>query len=602
MKYKILLFLIVILAAVFRFHGLNWDQGEHLHPDERAIVMYTLQLQFPSSISQFFSIQSPWNPHFFAYGSLPLYLLKLTSMLFTNLAPYLTTYDGINLLGRAISATFDLITIIFIYLLGKTLKGYKEGLMAAFFYSISVFPIQTSHFYAVDTLLTCFITITIYLLIKFYANPSLLKAILIGTSIAFAMATKISATVIGVSVIITLLADFFLLIANHPFHPKKWLYHLPNFIFNLCKYSLSIVITLLVVYFILEPYAFIDFNDFINQTLQQDAMTTNAFTFPYTLQYVGIPPYFYEIKNIFLWGLGPLLAILAFTGTLYVTYISLLKIVFQSEKPYKYNLSSNERVLWANELIILIFFWVYFFIVGKFAIGFMRYMLPLYPLLCLFAAIFLQHLIDILKYKYVKKIHKSIFLTVQIIIFILFLVWPISFIQIYSQPNTRVQATEYINQNIPVGTGIAVEHWDDELPLGTASNYQMQTLPLYDPDTQQKWISIINQLQQVQYLVIASNRLYIPIQNLGSCKKYPFPHCYPVASIYYKNLFAGKPLLQNTPYANTPGARNLVFKEIKQFLVTPQIPILNIPINDQSADESFTVYDHPKVMIFKKVS
>ena len=28
---------------------------------------------------------------------------------------------------------------------------------------------------------------------------------------------------------------------------------------------------------------------------------------------------------------------------------------------------------------------------------------------------------------------------------------------------------------------------------------------------------------------------------------------------------------------------------------------LNIAIDDQSADESFTVYDHPKVMIFKKV-
>ena len=36
---KRLLILILILAAILRFTGINWDQGYHLHPDERAIVM-----------------------------------------------------------------------------------------------------------------------------------------------------------------------------------------------------------------------------------------------------------------------------------------------------------------------------------------------------------------------------------------------------------------------------------------------------------------------------------------------------------------------------------------------------------------------------------
>ena len=310
-------------------------------------------------------------------------------------------------------------------------------------------------------------------------------------------------------------------------------------------------------------------------------MTKDAFTFPYTLQYVGIIPYWYELKNIFLWGLGPLLAIISFLGVLYGTVIAITKHTKQEK--------------WAQELIILIFFWAYFLTVGKFAIGFMRYMLPLYPLFCLFGAIFIYQLITHLtKNSFIRNAY-------YIILSMLLLVWPLSFMHIYSQLNTRVQASNYINQIIPPGKTLAVEHWDDGLPLATQPHYLMQTLALYDQDTPEKWEKIVGQLQHTDYIIIASNRLYVPIQKLADCNIYPQPHCYPIGSVYYKNLFNGKPILQNTSFSSLPGANQLIFRQIAQFSVSPQIPILNIPINDQKADESFTVYEHPKIMIFKKI-
>jgi hypothetical protein len=181
------------------------------------------------------------------------------------------------------------------------------------------------------------------------------------------------------------------------------------------------------------------------------------------------------------------------------------------------------------------------------------------------------------------------------------LIWPLSFTHIYSQPNTRVLASNYINQTIPSGKALAVEHWDDGLPLATQSHYSMETLALYDQDTPGKWEKIVEQLQHTDYIIIASNRLYVPIQKLADCNKYPQPHCYPIGNIYYKNLFNGKPILQNTPFSNLPGVNQLIFRQVAQFSISPQIPILNIPIDDQKADESFTVYDHPKIEIFKKI-
>ena len=63
---NIILILVIFVSAIFRIQGINWDQGNHLHPDERAIIMATLPLSFPSSIDEFLSPDSPLNPHFFS--------------------------------------------------------------------------------------------------------------------------------------------------------------------------------------------------------------------------------------------------------------------------------------------------------------------------------------------------------------------------------------------------------------------------------------------------------------------------------------------------------------------------------------------------------
>lgn len=560
----------------FRTYNLNWDQGYHQHPDERAIVMTVSALKFPSSFANFFSPESSWNPHFFAYGSLPFYLLRMTGDLIGYFDQAFAYYDKINLVGRVISAIADIGTLLLIYLFGKKLFNRTVGVLGAFLYAISVLPIQLSHFYAVDTLLTFFIILTLYSLIRFYENPTIVRSLTLGLFFGAALATKISATVLLAAIGSALTADFLLIFIKAPHKPTHWFPHLPRFLKDLISDGIVLALTTVGAFIFFAPYAAIDFNNFWRQTIEQSHMTKSAFTFPYTLQYVGKAPYIYELKNIFFWGLGPAQATLAFLGALYFTFLASRKYIHLGNN----HDSSEVEKRRAKEIILVVFFWTYFFVVGKFAIGFMRYMLPLYPLLCLFAAVFIYRLHYLVR-QYIKT---KLFFIFHFSFLILILVWPLSFMSIYDKPNTRTTATQWIHKNIPDGSTLALEHWDDALPIKGIEKYKIKSLSLYDPDTQEKWNRINQQLVQTDYIIIASNRLSTPLQKLTNCEKLPPDRCYKKTAEYYKKLFNGA----------------LGFAKTAEFTNYPTFPFTNLQVNDQNADESFTVYDHPKIIIFKR--
>lgn len=608
MKQFVLIF-IIFIAAIFRLYGLNWDQGHHLHPDERAIVMFTTPLSFPSSIKEFMSETSPWNPHFFAYGSFPIYLLKIVGNLASTFNPLYLTYGKINLVGRFSSAIFDIGTLIVLFLLGKKLFNSKIALLGAFFYGVSILPIQLSHFYAVDTILTFLVLSTLYQSIRLYEKPTISKSLLVGFFFGLSLATKISAIALLSAIGAVLIVDLLLIFLKNPHRPHVWLPHLPKFLKRLFADGLIITFITIITFILFEPYALLDSKTFWLHNMQQRQMTYDAFTFPYTLQYVGKIPYLYELKNIFLWGQGPILATLSFLGVIYVTFRLICKHLGwwnggrSPSSPAGQawegkDLDSSEvDKKWGQEIILLTFFVTYFLIVGKFAIGFMRYLLPIYPLLCLFGAVFFLRLMSFrasrasreISFNHlwnIRSLH-ALCLVGMTIVIILVLLWPLSFMHIYTKPNTRVLASQWIYQNIPSNSIIAREHWDDGMPIGGNISYQTLELPIYEMQNPLTENQIYQMVQQADYIIIASNRLYTPLQRISkNCENWnlPLERCSHNANRYYEKLFNG----------------GLGFVKVAEFAAYPTIPILDIPINDETADESFTVYDHPKVMIFKK--
>jgi hypothetical protein len=538
---KIVLLLILLLGGTLRFYGVNWDQGTHLHPDERAIIMAVERLhwpQTPAEKSAIFTHESTLNPKFFAYGNFPFYMLKILGNIFGIYEPRFAHYDLINILGRVVSGAFELGTIWMVYRIGRRMGSLRLALWGAFLYSISVLPIQLAHFFAVDTILTFFIVSAIHSAIAFAQDNKIKWVIGMGLYLGLAMASKISA-------VILLLPISFILVG------KLW--RIP---FTLLKRIIVVGIMAGIIFIVSEPFAILDFSLFKRQMLEQQAMTKSAFTFPYTLQYVGKIPYWHEFKNIFLWGLGPIQAGICILGTIWLSVSSIKK---------------KQLGIFA----MLAFLWIYFGVVGKFAIGFIRYLLPIYPILALGGA----YLLDKINIKHKKNKYLVVGLG------ILFLVWPFSFISIYSEPNSRTTASAWIYANIPVGSKIGQEHWDDGIPVGGPNHYEYMELPMYEPDSMPaKWQKINKVLDEADYIIIGSNRLYVPLMKMTNCSKLPPDRCYTKTAEYYRKLFA----------------EELDFKKIAEFWVLPKIPFTNIQINDFSADETFTVYDHTRIMIFKR--
>jgi hypothetical protein len=124
-------------------------------------------------------------------------------------------------------------------------------------------------------------------------------------------------------------------------------------------------------------------------------------------------------------------------------------------------------------------------------------------------------------------------------------------------------------------------------------------LEMYYDDNADKLERFVNTLAQGDYIFVTSNRQWASVTRI--------PERFPLTTEYYR-LLLGCPAGQDVIWCYNvakPGQfqGKLGYELVKVF---ESYPTLEIPrlfkweINDQFAEEAFTVYDHPKVLIFRK--
>ncbi|HEX5499496.1 MAG TPA: hypothetical protein VFX03_09725, partial [Thermomicrobiales bacterium] len=124
---------VLVAALGLRLYGLNWDDGRDLHPDElfiaKIVLIDRIHLDWPPDLGQLLDpAKSGLNPRSadpktgqyreFAYGALPLWVTDAIGWgLSTATGVDWNGPDRIYLVGRVLSALFDVGTVFLVFVL-----------------------------------------------------------------------------------------------------------------------------------------------------------------------------------------------------------------------------------------------------------------------------------------------------------------------------------------------------------------------------------------------------------------------------------------------------------------------------------------------------
>jgi 4-amino-4-deoxy-L-arabinose transferase-like glycosyltransferase len=527
-RFRSLLVTLFLAALAVRLFGLNWDSGHWFHPDERRIAEAVQQIHLrPLQL----------DPKFFAYGSFPFYVTRAVQGAVSLAVPSLEDYRGSILVGRGVSALWGALTVALLALLGRRLYGERTGLLAGLLLSAAVLHLQNSHFATNDVPLTFLVLLALSLLIRAGDSGSARDFGLAGLVMGLAAATKVSALPLVLP----------LLVATWAFRPGETVGR------RLRLAGLAIAAT--VAGFALgEPYALLDFRAFSHDVLEQSRMVRAAGELAYTTQYVGTPKVLYELREHLFWGLGPFLGLAGLWGAL---------------RTYRF----RSRRVSAPEWVLLSFALPFFAVTASFDVKFLRYLLPLYPLVCLWAARWLSEAGEdevAAPPRPGRRILRGAVVGATVL-------YAASFLAIYTRPHTAVAASRWFYANVAKGSAVLSQDWDEGFPFDldgrSAGEYRITNFSFYEPDTPEKVRKLAGSLCISEVAVFQTKRLYGAITQA--------PGKYPRTDQFFRLLFAG----------------DLGFQLEKEVVSRPGF--FGQGLLDELADESFSVYDHPKVVVFR---
>jgi 4-amino-4-deoxy-L-arabinose transferase-like glycosyltransferase len=566
-----LLLLVVVLAGwALRLYGLDWDQGFGVHPDERYITWVASSLHFPGELQDWRPIRNGLNPYTwladgqspqaraFSYGHLPLYLLFLMS-----------GGDGdearLALVGRVLAALADTATLALTFALGRTLYGPATGVLAAALVALTVMHLQLAHFATFDTALTCFVVATLLFAARFARHGRRRDAMAAGLCLGLAVGSKFSAVLLLLPLLMA--------------HALRWERFSRR---SVGMFGLSLCVALLA-FGLTNPFALLQPGACVENLGVQAAMLRGDEAFPFTRQYHDTWPWLYPIEQQLRWGMGLPLGLVAFGGLGHALV-----------RAWRHPPGAQEWVPLAWALI-------YFGFTGSLYVKFVRYMLPLSPVLAIYGARLLLG-----RAGWVKRGGLVALVVLPTLLYAL------AFLNVYGGEHPWLGLSRWIYAHVPPGATIAYEAWDHRLPLTLQQagvlrwpdEFQQAALDPFAPDSAAKLGAWLEQLAASDYVLIASNRLY------GSTARWPAR--YPLMRRYYECLFGGtlgyrlvalpdverQPRLGPLAWVSDPfGAAGLPSP-----LPTEWERPAPLTLRLGRADESLTVYDHPRPLLFENVA
>ena len=596
----------LLLSALFVWTSttqLNWGLPYPMHPDERnmAVAVERLTCAFPSGSFPVW-IRSCMNPEFFAYGQLPLYL-AFFGVAVTHSVQMISTVPVSFLEAtfalRVISVIASGITTILIAYISQMLyfrmfpKSSKKSLAYVSYFSALLFiflpfRIQFAHFGTTESLLMCFYTALIFFSFKLINAKKARKIVIVlGIIAGLSLASKLTSVIfLPVPLLAIVLTEF----------RKK---------IRIVFFSSLFLITSATFFVLSSPHTFISWTDFMSAFSYESAVGFGKFIPNYTKQFVDSIPFIFQSILIFPIALG----LIPFLS-------SVIGFIILPWKKKEFNLLRFATILYLFSQASIFAKWT-------------RFMAPIFPLMSVFSILCILFIVHAVKLRcknkksklHIKNQNKINFGFFNIIIcyiafciLIISIIIPgISYLSIYQSPDVRFQASEWIFKNVPSGSHILAETANVvDVPIlppymKPPSPFPSYTYTSFDYYNLDQTISIqydlAMELTKADYIIIPSRRVLFNYTCIypeesstwevfrsgayesGRCER--LKSTYPILNQYYEKLFDG----------------SLGFKQVAEFSSYPRIELFGkilAEFPDEGAEETWSVFDHPVIRIFKK--
>lgn len=488
---------ILAAAAILRYWGLGHGIPYAVNVDEPEIVERALNMMRSGSL----------NPHgFFDYPGLSIYLQFAVSVVHF-LAGAITghwnslgqvTIPSFYWWGRAFTATVGVATV-FVLFLAAMRWGNRHALLAGGLLAVMPLHVTYSHYVLTDTPLGFFTAVTLLLSLVAHERNTTRAFVWAGAAAGFAASVKYNG---GIAILMPIVA----ILMARPDRSSK------------VVRILLVGAASLVAFLATAPYTVLDLPGFLNGF--------GRLAGEYRNNVVAEPVWLLYIKHLRLTFGMPAL-VLAIAG-----------IVIAAVRSF----AGPGRPRWAIPLVFTV---VYFFMIAHQNIVFARYLLPIVPLLCLFAACAVVSGVGFLRRFDVARAPRTALVAVLTVAALLPpAIQAVQFDRMIARRGTTDMAYEWIVANMPRGARVTLESRKIVLAPGTFDSRNVKTLLVQPYDV---YVS-----EGIEY-VVASSQVY------GAY--FEAPQQYPREYAGYMTLFGQmRELARYTPDAHHPGPELRIFK------------------------------------------
>lgn len=401
---------ILVLGFVLRFIGIRHGLPGVYHPDEPIVVSRAVSVV----------LNGDYNPHFFHWPSLLMYLLAIEYeiiYLFGRIAgtfnngedyfKYYSTHRGeFHYWGRLLVAAMGTGIGYFFYLTVKPWLDNKSAIFALCLSLITPLLIKHSQYVTPDVPALFFASVSIFFLSRFHFRDKKISMLYWAAVMAgIATATKYNYALMIIPLLIMYFADM----------PPKARFKLKPLIYIFTSFLVS--------FFVFNPFIILDFSTFVFQFKEISLHLGEGHIGMESGKHPSV-----ELISHLINGTGWMFFIAAIIG---------LAVSFRNNKMWTIALISFP-------LLILILH-------GRWSVTADRYAVPLLIFALLFSTVFIRYLFS-------RSLYHRAFGFVAVT---LLLIQPIiSCANIYSEStksDTREVARIWINQNIPRGSKLALE-------------------------------------------------------------------------------------------------------------------------------------------------